>query len=104
MDDEHKALDANTIYQSYKAFPSFKEWKKCSSDEKRWQTHIESKRASKTLDVDVLRRARKIVSSTAAIESGAIEGLYDADRGFTFTVATEAALWETALTDKGSND
>ena len=35
------------------------------------------------------------------MDTGAIEGLYETDRGFTFTVATMAADWEAVLDSKG---
>jgi hypothetical protein len=37
----------------------------------------------------------------AAIETGAIEGLYETDRGFTFTVAAELATLEAVRIAKG---
>jgi hypothetical protein len=45
--------------------------------------------------------ALEIVKRAAAIDTGAIEGLYDTDRGFTFTVACQMAQWEAALEKKG---
>jgi hypothetical protein len=38
----------------------------------------------------------------AAIDTGALEGLYDVDRGFTLSVAGRAGDWEAALQRKGS--
>jgi len=35
------------------------------------------------------------------VDTGAIDGLYEVDRGFTFTVATQAAMWEAAVNEKG---
>ena len=39
----------------------------------------------------------------AAVDTGAIEGLYDVDRGFTFSVATQATAWQAAVLEKGEN-
>lgn len=50
---------------------------------------------------DLLRRAQDVVSRAAAVDTGALEGLYETDRGFTFTVATQAAVWETLVDKKG---
>lgn len=48
-----------------------------------------------------LDRASEVVRRYAAIDTGAIEGLYKVDRGFTKTVATQSAAWQTALIAKG---
>ncbi len=45
-----------------------------------------------------VRRASRL----AAVETGAIEGLYDVDRGFTFSVAAGAAQWESIHLVKGT--
>jgi Fic family protein len=42
-----------------------------------------------------------VVKRAAALDTGAIEGLYEVDRGFTFTVAFETAAWEIELAQKG---
>ena len=39
----------------------------------------------------------------AGTDTGAIEGLYTTDRGFTRTVAIEAAHWEVAANERGPN-
>jgi Fic family protein len=40
---------------------------------------------------------------TAAVDTGALEGLYATDRGFTRTVATQAAAWEMQTAEKGDH-
>jgi Fic family protein len=94
------ALDA-----AYKPFPSFKEWaSKASVDLDRWTRYVGSvERRAKALSPDVLKRAQNVATRAAAIDTGAIEGLYEVDRGFTYTVAVEAAAWETILAAKGEN-
>jgi Fic family protein len=49
----------------------------------------------------LLQTAREIVTRAAAIDTGALEHLYEVDRGFTFTIATQAAAWEATLNAKG---
>lgn len=51
----------------------------------------------------MLERARNIAKRAAALDTGAIEGLYEVDRGFTYTVAFETAAWEAALSQKGEH-
>jgi Fic family protein len=93
------ALDA-----AYKPFPSFTEWSSHASvDATRWNRYVaEIQRKSEGSD-DALRRAKEIVKRATALDTGAIEGLYEVDRGFTFSVALETAAWETELAKKGEN-
>ena len=46
---------------------------------------------------DALDRSVRTALQAAASDTGAIEGLYAHDRGFTISVSTEAATWEAAL-------
>jgi Fic family protein len=48
-----------------------------------------------------LHRAYEVVKRAAAIDTGAIEGLYEVDRGFTYTIAFETTAWELALAERG---
>jgi hypothetical protein len=50
---------------------------------------------------DLRRRALEIVKRAAAVNTGAIEGLDEVERGITLTVAVAAVLWEAALDQKG---
>jgi len=52
---------------------------------------------------EALKKGLEIVKRVAAVDTGAIEGLYETDRGFTFTVALQAAHWEAAIAGKGKN-
>jgi Fic family protein len=47
-------------------------------------------------DPDLLRKARGIAKRTAAIDTGAIEGLYQFDRGKTITFAAQIGFWQAA--------
>lgn len=48
-----------------------------------------------------LRRALEVALRSAALETGAIEGLYASSRGLTRTVALQGAMWEAALDEIG---
>jgi hypothetical protein len=48
-------------------------------------------------DSEPLTRAVEVATRAAAIDTGAIEGLYEVDRGFTMTVARGVAAWEKVL-------
>jgi Fic family protein len=66
---------------------------------RRYLAALEEERASAGEEAweKVLRQALR----TAAVDTGAIEGLYEVERGFTYTIAAEEATWEVVLSDKG---
>ena len=68
----------------------------------RWERYTSQlERRRETAPPELLAKAQSVVRRAAAVDTGAIEGLYEVDRGFTFTVATEAAFWQAALGEKG---
>ncbi|MGB8261759.1 MAG: Fic family protein [Terracidiphilus sp.] len=89
---------------AYKPFPPFEEWaSRTSVDTVRWHRYNASLSNRPELSPDVLKRAREIAKRFAALDTGAIEGLYEVDRGFTYTVAFETAAWETELANRGEH-
>lgn len=100
------AAEANihVLDAAYRPFPTFAEWAaKTSVDTVRWDRYNASLASRSDLSPEVLRRAREIAKRAAALDTGAIEGLYEVDRGFTFTVAFETAAWEVELAKRGEN-
>lgn len=85
----------------YRSFPLFKECADGVIDTVRWDRYSKLITDRREIPPTVLQRARSIVKRAAAVDTGAIEGLYEVDRGFTFTVASEAAMWESVLDNKG---
>lgn len=87
----------------YQTFPDFSAWLLPADDEllvwDRFVSHLEELRTKAS--PDALRKSVEIAVRAAAIDTGAIEGLYTVDRGFTMTVATQALAWEHALEEKG---
>lgn len=89
---------------AYKPFPTFEEWaSKTSVDSARWDRYNASLREKSELTPAILQRAREIAKRAAALDTGAIEGLYEVDRGFTYSVAFETAAWEVELAKRGEN-
>jgi Fic family protein len=85
-----------------KPFPTFAEWvSRTSVDTVRWDRYNSSLQSRAQTSPGALERARQVAKRAAALDTGAIEGLYEVDRGFTFTVAFETAAWETALAQQG---
>jgi Fic family protein len=93
--------DARQLDAAYKPFPTFSEWSSLVVDTVRWDRYSSALEKESEASPDRLERARKVALRAAAIDTGAIEGLYEVDRGFTLTVAVEAAAWEIALAQKG---
>ena len=89
---------------AYKPFPTFAEWaSRTSVDTVRWDRYNAAIESRREQSAGALKRAYEIVKRAAALDTGAIEGLYEVDRGFTFTVAFETAAWEVELAKKGEN-
>jgi Fic family protein len=89
---------------AYKPFPPFVEWAaKTSVDTVRWNRYLSAIENRPDRSDAALKRAYEVVKRAAAIDTGAIEGLYEVDRGFTFSVAFETAAWETEIAKRGEN-
>lgn len=94
-------LDLRKADSAYKPFPSFAEWSKSNVATHHWDRYAEELTSLRSQSAVLLPKALEIVKRAAAVDTGAIEGLYETDRGFTFTIASEAAHWEAALAQKG---
>jgi Fic family protein len=82
----------------YQPFPNFAEWADLTVDsvalDQAAETLAELKQSTSP---EALAGAVNTATRSAAVDTGAIEGLYQVDRGFTRTIATEAANWEVVL-------
>ncbi|HEY4904685.1 MAG TPA: Fic family protein [Candidatus Sulfotelmatobacter sp.] len=97
-------VNIHILDAAYKPFPAFAEWAaRTSVDNVRWERYNSSLKGSEGLTPEILSRARQIAQRAAALDTGAIEGLYEVDRGFTYTVAFQTSAWEAALAAKGEN-
>lgn len=95
-------MDMRQLDASYKPFPTFEDWAKTLVDTPRWEAFAaEAEAYREEASSELLRVAQEVVERAAAVDTGAIEGLYDVDRGFTLTVARQAAAWELAVEAKG---
>ena len=92
-DQQLAALDA-----SYGGIPEFDDWPKLVPRHGAWgekRAALQSLRETAT--PAHLSAALRVAMRTAAFDTGAIEDLYRTDRGLTYTVATQAAMWEQAV-------
>lgn len=87
----------------YRPFPGFAGWGRLGDLHRdlwnRFSTELDECRRSAT--PAQLARAVTVAVRSAAIDTGAIEGLYQVDRGFTASVAVQAFAWEQALAERG---
>lgn len=83
----------------YTPFPPFDAWRSADLD----TTELDERCSWMTSDAvtaDGMKRALKAISQLAAIETGAIEGLYDTNRGITYSIAAGASTIESAFSDQ----
>src|SRR5437868_7112339 len=95
--EEVAALDLQ-----YQPLSPFTQWLGCQVDAERWnryKTILDARRADGAFFFEAVNFAIR----AAAYDTGAIEGLYKADRGTTTTVAAEAAGWEETVDQQGPN-
>jgi Fic family protein len=99
-EEELRVLDA-----SYTPIPSFSEWPTEPPRAELWDRlcHDLARLRDAPGASSALGDARTTVLRTAAFETGAIEGLYETDRGLTFSVATKAAAWESEVTKRSAD-
>lgn len=104
MEQRHsdpQPIDPERIDAQYQQFPDFSAWADCKVDVASWDRYASRLETLASSEPATLRRALEVVSRAAAVDTGALEGLYETDRGLTITIATQAAMWETALAKKG---
>lgn len=79
----------------YVPFPSFQEWTVTKFQTDSFDSFANLLADSHaTAGSDALERAVLEATKWAAVDTGAIEGLYEVERGFTYSVATSAAAWD----------
>lgn len=102
--DSLSAAELAEIDGRYIPFPSFGDWPKEVPEADLWQRSRRAFRvAADEATEDDLRRALTIAQRAAAFDTGAIEGLYSTNRGLTFTVAEQAAMWEQKVEEQGAD-
>ncbi|HEX9774030.1 MAG TPA: Fic family protein [Actinomycetota bacterium] len=81
----------------YTLFPSVSEWTGIDPSP-RWDSFLAAlEDAKRNATPEAVDTATEAALKAAAVSTGAIEGLYEADRGFTITVALQAAAWEAQI-------
>jgi Fic family protein len=95
---------ANDADEQYTPFTPFAGWSTLWLDQVAWDR--ESAALTKEREAnsaDAVRQALEVAIRSAAVETGAIEGLYPTDESFTITVATQATAWQEILAEHGES-
>lgn len=88
----------------YRGFPDFSAWESLSpTDADLWNRFASSlAERRKAATPEALKAAVEVAVRAAALDTGAIEGLYTTDRGFTMTVAVQGLAWEQMIEERGA--
>jgi len=99
-----ESLSLSQADQLYRSFPDFSAWKELSREDvdlwSRFAASLEERRRESS--PETLKAAVEVAVRAAALDTGAIEGLYSVDRGFTMTVALQSLTWEQAIEERGA--
>jgi Fic family protein len=102
--DREAPPDTAQADRLYRGFPDFSAWGELlPSDVDLWgrfASSLEERR--KTATPEALNAAVEVAVRAAALDTGAIEGLYTTDRGFTMTVALQHLAWEQMIEERGA--
>jgi Fic family protein len=85
----------------YVLFPPFSDWK-AQVNGAQWDQFCVPLREYRQTAPELFGKAVRMVIRATAVETGAIENLYETDRGFTRTVAEESTSWEAEVALKGA--
>lgn len=94
-------MNSYQIDAAYRPFPGFHEWIGLTVDQARWDRTVAMLPPAGSVSPQDIAQAHRIAMRAAAVDTGAIEGLYDVDRGFTMTIALQTATWEAVLNSRG---
>jgi Fic family protein len=102
--DRESPSDTAQADRLYRGFPDFSEWGKLTPTDidlwGRFAWSLEERRKAAT--PEALNAAVEVAVRAAALDTGAIEGLYTTDRGFTMTVALQHLAWEQMIEERGA--
>ncbi len=85
----------------YQGFPTFSDWRPSFDDRATAVARNAMDAARAAHGQEAMDRAVDVATRSAAVETGAIEGLYETTRGFTLSIAEMATGWEQKLFRRG---
>jgi Fic family protein len=98
-----EAQEIAAVDALYRPFPDFSSWPRLGPTLRDlWARFAaELNEQKQTATDDQLTRAVTVAVRAAAIDTGAIEGLYQVDRAITMSVALQTFAWELAIGERG---
>jgi Fic family protein len=88
----------------YEGFPDFSAWGDLSPEDVDLWNRFAASLAERRREAspENLKAAVEVAVRAAALDTGAIEGLYSVDRGFTMTVAVQGLAWQQMIDERGA--
>jgi Fic family protein len=93
-------IDLAEFDSRYVPFPPFAEWQVLGVDRTAWDAAISALHERAAASKEKYDEALDVARRAAAVDTGALEGLYEVDAGFTVTVAAQVGLWQAAFESK----
>jgi len=107
MPEDSARMESSGIAQAdrlYGGFPDFSAWGDLSPEDvdlwNRFAANLAERR--REASPETLKAAVEVAVRAAALDTGAIEGLYSVDRGFTMTVAVQGLAWQQMIDERGA--
>ena len=102
--DREAPPDTAQADRLYRGFPDFSAWGELTvTDRDLWIRFAVSLAMRREIATpEALNAAVEVAVRAAALDTGAIEGLYTTDRGFTMTVALQHLAWEQMIEERGA--
>jgi Fic family protein len=107
MSEDSPRMEPPSLAQGdrlYQGFPNFSDWGGLPSGDvdlwSRFAASLEERR--REASPEALKAAVEVAVRAAALDTGAIEGLYSVDRGFTMTVAVQGLAWQQMVEERGA--
>lgn len=97
-------MEQASTASKFEGLPPYYEWLRLAVDARMWQRYSEALGKEHAAGGDqAFARAVDVAIRAAAVDTGAIEGLYPADVGFTTAVAKQEPTWEEQFQSRGPN-
>jgi len=101
-DDGTGVVESPPQIEPYRPFPTFAEWAQTVVDSTAFDLFSSQLDVTRSnTDGAMLADAVRTATKWAAVNTGAIEGLFEIDRGFTYSIAVSAAAWSEIREIKG---
>src|SRR3954454_24545117 len=107
MPEDTSRMEPTSLAQGdrlYQGFPDFSDWGPLPPEDVDLWSRFAASQAERMRGAspETLKAACEVAVRAAALDTGAIEGLYPTDRGFTMTVAVQGLAWQQMVEERGA--